>query len=90
MKTRTTDYNDLVKNRLLGWVIVTAFAILPARGQDAAPPAQVTAQQDHRQMMDQLHIASLRPGADGNHPQAPNAAKYDEAKANPYPALPDP
>jgi hypothetical protein len=41
-------------------------------------------------MMYQLHIASLRPGADGNHPQAPNAAKYDEAKANPYPALPDP
>jgi hypothetical protein len=50
----------------------------------------MTAQQDHQQMMDQLHIASLRPGADGNHPQAPNAANYDEAKANPYPNLPDP
>ena len=41
-------------------------------------------------MMDQLHITALRPGADGNHPQAPNAANYDEAKANPYPNLPDP
>jgi hypothetical protein len=41
-------------------------------------------------MMDQLHIASLRPGADGNHPDAPNAANYDETKANPYPKLPDP
>jgi hypothetical protein len=41
-------------------------------------------------MMDLLHITSLRPGADGNHPQAPNAANYDEAKANPYPKLPDP
>jgi len=41
-------------------------------------------------MMDQLHITSLRPGADGNHPDAPNAANYDEAKANPYPKLPDP
>jgi hypothetical protein len=41
-------------------------------------------------MMDQLHITSLRPGADGSHPQAPNAANYDEAKANPYPDLPDP
>jgi len=40
--------------------------------------------------MDQLHITALRPGADGNHPQAPNAANYDEAKANPYPNLPDP
>ena len=40
--------------------------------------------------MDQLHIATLRPGADGNHPQAPNAANYDESKANPYPNLPDP
>jgi hypothetical protein len=50
----------------------------------------MTAQQDHQRMMDLLHITSLRPGADGNHPQAPNAANYDEAKANPYPKLPDP
>ncbi|MGA2739791.1 MAG: acetylxylan esterase [Bryobacteraceae bacterium] len=66
------------------------FAVLLGRGQEAPGPPQVTAQQDHQQMMDQLHIASLRPGADGNHPQAPNAANYDEAKANPYPNLPDP
>jgi hypothetical protein len=32
----------------------------------------------------------LRPGANGNDPKAPNAANYDEAKANPYPNLPDP
>jgi len=67
-----------------------AFVALPARAQDTPAPAKMTAQQDHQQMMDQLHIASLRPGADGNHPQAPNAANYDEAKANPYPKLPDP
>ena len=41
-------------------------------------------------MMNQLHIKSLRPGADGNNPTAPNAANYDEAKANPYPNLPNP
>ena len=41
-------------------------------------------------MMDLLHITSLRPGVDGNHPDAPNAVNYDEAKANPYPKLPDP
>jgi hypothetical protein len=45
---------------------------------------------DHRQMMDQLHIASLRPGVNGNDPTAQDAANYDEAKANPYPVLPDP
>jgi hypothetical protein len=41
-------------------------------------------------MMDLLHISSLRQGADGRNPQAPNAANYDESKANPYPELPDP
>jgi hypothetical protein len=79
-----------VKNRWLGFVFMAAFAAYLGRGQDTPAPQQVTAQQDHQQMMDQLHIASLRPGADGNHPQAPNAANYDEANANPYPKLPDP
>jgi hypothetical protein len=46
-------------------------------------------EKDHQQMMDQLHITSLRPGANGSNPNAPNAANYDEAKANPYPNLPD-
>lgn len=41
-------------------------------------------------MMKLLNISSLRPGADPNHPQALNAVNYDEAKANPYPNLPDP
>jgi hypothetical protein len=39
--------------------------------------------------MELLHIKSLRPGADPNHPDAPNAVNYDESKANPYPTLPD-
>jgi hypothetical protein len=50
----------------------------------------LTAEQDHHRIMDLLHISLLRPGADGNHPDAPNAANYDESKANPYPKLPDP
>ncbi len=41
-------------------------------------------------MMDLLHIASLRQGANGSNPEAPNYANYDESKANPYPDLPDP
>jgi hypothetical protein len=54
------------------------------------PQVNFTSEQDHQNMMDQLHITSLRPGADGNNPKAPNAANYDEAKANPFPKLPDP
>jgi hypothetical protein len=40
--------------------------------------------------MDLLNIKELRPGANGRDPNAPNAANYDETKANPYPELPDP
>jgi hypothetical protein len=40
--------------------------------------------------MELLHIKELRGGADGRNPQAPNAANYDESKANPFPQLPDP
>jgi hypothetical protein len=46
-------------------------------------------EQDYRLMLNQLHITGIRPGADGNNPQAPNAANYDEAKANPFTTLPD-
>ena len=53
------------------------------------PPAQLTAEQDHQRMMDLLHIPTLRRGADGD-PKSANAANYDEAKAGPTSALPDP
>jgi len=70
----------------------TSAAVPPAR---PAPTPEQLAQQaaseaDHQQMMDQLHITSLRGGADGNNPDAPNYANYDESKANPFPDLPDP
>jgi len=58
--------------------------------QKAAAEAQAKAQEaDHQNMMDQLHITSLRPGKSGTAGQ-PNYANYDEAKANPFPNLPDP
>ncbi|MEJ2010030.1 MAG: acetylxylan esterase [Acidobacteriota bacterium] len=41
-------------------------------------------------MMDLLHIKSLRPGANPNDPKSPNYVNYNEAKANPYPNLPNP
>jgi len=62
-----------------------------------AQPSQATldslrklSDEDHRQMLEQLNIKTLRPGANPNDPKSPNAANYDEAKANPYPVLPDP
>ncbi|TAK99767.1 MAG: hypothetical protein EPO07_10560, partial [Verrucomicrobia bacterium] len=53
-------------------------------------PANLTAQQDHKLMMDLLGIMALRPGANPNNTNASNAVNYDESKANPYPNLPDP
>ena len=41
-------------------------------------------------MLDLLGIKTLRQGANGSDKSAPNYANYDEAKANPFPALPDP
>ncbi len=45
----------------------------------AAPPG---AERSHQRLLDKMHIKALRPG--------PDPANYDEAKANPYPKLPDP
>jgi hypothetical protein len=47
-----------------------------------------TSEQDHQNMLDQLGIKALRPSPSGNE-SAPNAANYDESKANPFPNLPD-
>lgn len=53
------------------------------------PVVQLTAEQDHRRMMNILKIESIRRGADGN-PNSEFAANSDETKATPYPNLPDP
>ena len=83
---------------LLGLVLLALMAHAAGReaqqGATAAadnPPApvQLTAERDHQRMMDLLHITAIRRGADGD-PKSPYAANYDEAKANPYPNLPDP
>lgn len=52
------------------------------------PHLRLTAEQDHKRLLDLLHIASLRPGPSGD-PQAPNAANVDESRVPPY-TLPDP
>ncbi len=80
---------------LIGAAGLWAFQDAPPPA--AAPPAtkapspqQIATNEDRQKMMDQLHITSLRRGADGNNKQSPFYANYDESKANPYPNYPDP
>src|SRR5215510_8957729 len=68
-----------------------AFAgVINSKNSSLKLPVELTAEQDHRRLLNLLQISSLRPGVNGNDPKAPNAANYDEAKANPFPVLPDP
>lgn len=84
---------------LLAGVITITIAAEPAAPAASAPRAAAdraapaaapgwTTEDDHRNMQQQLGITKLRPGRNAN-ADAPNAANYDEAKANPYPHLPE-
>src|SRR5581483_4326177 len=68
--------------RVFVWMV---FAAVVLEGQQAST---WTAEQDHQNMMEQLGIKALRAGPSGNE-SAPNHANYDEARANPFPNLPD-
>jgi hypothetical protein len=74
-------------------ILVSTAADITANAQQNLAtnlgPQRLSAEQDHRRMMELLHVASLRPGRGGT-PSSPNPANYDEAKANPFPDLPDP
>jgi lysophospholipase L1-like esterase len=75
---------------LRGGVAATAATmVFAAASSQMPPPKDWSAADDHRHMLEQLGIRSLRPGPSGNE-QAPNHANYDEAAANPFPVLPDP
>jgi (4-O-methyl)-D-glucuronate---lignin esterase len=65
------------------------LALHPVQGINLPPPVYLTAEQDHRRLLDLLHIASLRRGPDGD-PKSPNAANFDETKVGPSLKLPDP
>lgn len=58
--------------------------IAMAQGQNARAATEA----DHALLLKTLNITSLRGGADGMNPNAPNAANTDESKANPYPNIP--
>jgi (4-O-methyl)-D-glucuronate---lignin esterase len=80
---------------------LAAQAPSPSPSPSAAPnPFQVSpeerarldalAREDHADMMKQLGITALRPGANGRAAAGePGAANYDPAKANPFPDWPD-
>ncbi len=76
---------------ILLFVLTTPIiATLVAQNSPATVQADTgwTTKDDHRNMMEQLGIVSLRPGPSGR-ADAPNAANYDPAKANPFPDLPE-
>jgi hypothetical protein len=73
-----------------------APAAAPAQAAPARPAPtpeqlamQAASEKDHQRMMDLLGIKTLRGGASGD-ANSPNAANYDESKADVYPNLPDP
>jgi hypothetical protein len=85
-----------VTKQFISGAVVFSLALIGAANvcaqQDAEttkpkPPVVFTTQQDHQNMLDQLGITKLRPGRSPN-ADSPNAANYDQAKANPYPDLP--
>ena len=65
------------------------LTLLPPMAFSQCTPVHITSEQDHKRMMDMLHIQSLRPGPSGS-ADAPNAANYDEAKAGPFSHPPNP
>ena len=76
--------------RLVARIILFALVAssVARAGQAPVPssaPAQLTAEQDHKRIMDLLKISGFPPGANASSPDT-----YNEALANPYPVLPDP
>ena len=69
--------------------LIAGLCILLQNLAAAQEPKNWTTAQDHQNMMEQLGIKMLRPGANSK-AGTPNAANYDDAKANPYPDYPDP
>jgi hypothetical protein len=73
----------------LCFVLVSSLVLFIASPRAGAQePLNWTTQQDHADMMRQLGITKLRPGRNAREGTT-NAANYDEARANPFPDLPD-
>ncbi len=74
----------------LGPLLAALASLGAAPAPSDLPPPNVTAEQDHQQMMDQLGIRRLRPGVVNDPKAKANPVNYDEAKADPWPDWPDP
>ncbi len=80
-----------------GVLLLAAWLAGRVAGADEPPPGPrpapmtLTAQQDRQIMLDQLKIpaAAMRRGPSGWDPKAPDYQNTDEAKANPWPHLPE-
>ncbi|HUB30676.1 MAG TPA: hypothetical protein VL967_13310 [Terracidiphilus sp.] len=94
--------NCLILGCIAGGACISALPIAAQRVSTAPPqqsavrPAptadqlaiQAASEKEHQREMDLLGIEELRRGADGD-PNSPNAANYDESKADIYPQIPD-
>lgn len=60
------------------WLSAAVLSFVAA-AESQPEPIQLTAQEDHRRMLDVLRIQSLRRGRDAD-PRSPNAANFDESK----------
>jgi hypothetical protein len=94
---RPTTIASFMASAVLFWVTADAQTNAPSTTTNVAPAGgggfggnNAATQTDHRKMLDLLGITSIRRGRDGNNTNSPNYANYDEAKANPFPTLPDP
>ncbi len=90
MKTRDVGFTLGVVLSISTMAVLSAEA--PVTNAPTSPPGQplnLTAAEDHQKMMDALGITSLRRGAEGNNTNSPYYQNTDEAKANPYPHLPE-
>ncbi|MFL5788737.1 MAG: hypothetical protein ACJ748_11835, partial [Flavisolibacter sp.] len=100
-KIINSSNNNLMKN-IFSILFFTSFVLSSKQGSgqtqritDSIQRRHYTdsirrlSEEDHRLMMQMLHIDTLRAGPSGN-PQAPNAANIDESIASPYTRLPDP
>jgi lysophospholipase L1-like esterase len=84
----------------IGVLLLAAWLAGPVAAADEPPPGSrpaqpapmtLTAQQDRQIMLDQLKIPAgmMRRGPSGWDPKAPDYQNTDEAKANPWPHLPE-